>query len=254
MDDKFTQEEMEEIVNKFAEDADELAGIGRFFSFVRRDGDMPDQSNPHYFGLSRCWRWEWKTKGYPMVYTGPKRGIVAYRFAYRLFKGEIPKGACIMHRCDNKQCTNPDHLELGTNGENVRDAHRRGLVEKGRTRMKKGVQSIYAMCKVHNEIISFEKMVHYNAHQFVEADAFFKTETWALLKARIEQAFVAMISIHAPDMVDDRLKYQNYFFLKPADREVCDYLMTSDPAKVKILQPSKFDPSIHNKEINYHGF
>lgn len=32
-----------------------------------------------------------------------------------------------MHTCDNKRCINPDHLELGTQRQNVKDAIERGL-------------------------------------------------------------------------------------------------------------------------------
>lgn len=33
-----------------------------------------------------------------------------------------------MHSCDNKRCINPEHLQLGTQSQNVLDAHSRGLV------------------------------------------------------------------------------------------------------------------------------
>ncbi len=55
--------------------------------------------------------------------------IVAYRAAWILFKGEIPKGICVCHRCDNKKCVNPDHLFLGTQSDNMKD-----MLEKGRRR------------------------------------------------------------------------------------------------------------------------
>ena len=32
----------------------------------------------------------------------------------------------MLHRCDNRTCTNPDHLFLGTNGDNIRDMHSKG--------------------------------------------------------------------------------------------------------------------------------
>jgi len=237
MDDSFTLEEIAEIAQKFAPDADELVGAKRFFDCVRKDGDFPDQSNPHYAGLSRCWRWAWKTKGYPIVYTDKRRGRMAYRVSYNLFKGEIPKGMCVMHRCDNKQCTNPDHLELGTNLQNVRDAHERGLVEKGRMRMKKGVQSIYAICKLHNEFSSAEECAKWNGGD----DDFFKSERWMRLKRHLDEAFQVLVYIHMPDAMnqDFSTKFTMDRYLDLADKDAVDELLSQDKNKVRILRPGQ---------------
>ena len=35
-------------------------------------------------------------------------------------------GLCVRHKCDNARCINPDHLEIGTWGDNNRDRAQRG--------------------------------------------------------------------------------------------------------------------------------
>lgn len=49
----------------------------------------------------------------------------AHRFAWLLTKGEIPEGKLVLHRCDNKLCCNPNHLYIGTQGDNIRDREAR---------------------------------------------------------------------------------------------------------------------------------
>lgn len=49
----------------------------------------------------------------------------AYRTSWRIHRGEIPAGLCVLHRCDNRLCVNPDHLWLGTKKENTHDMIRK---------------------------------------------------------------------------------------------------------------------------------
>lgn len=65
---------------------------------------------------------------YFFIRNGDKRWVL-HRFVYYNYKGEIPEGMVIMHTCDNPKCINPRHLEVGTQGDNVRDASRKGRLK-----------------------------------------------------------------------------------------------------------------------------
>ena len=78
--------------------------------------------------MSGCWLWLGKAVnncGYGF-FGMLNSNILAHRAAWKLFRGEIPDGSLVLHKCDNKLCVNPYHLYLGDKRDNMRDAIERG--------------------------------------------------------------------------------------------------------------------------------
>jgi hypothetical protein len=81
-----------------------------------------------------CWLWIASTAGagYGQIkLPGQRKQIYAHRLSYLYHKGEIPDGQEVCHSCDTPRCVNPDHLFLGTSGDNhmdmkAKDRHTRG--------------------------------------------------------------------------------------------------------------------------------
>lgn len=70
-----------------------------------------------------CWVYQGWRSGLQygqMGYRG--KNWAAHRLSYKLFKGEIPDGLDILHKCDNPPCCNPEHLTPGTPKENAEDS------------------------------------------------------------------------------------------------------------------------------------
>lgn len=59
-----------------------------------------------------------------------------HRVIYEMNYGTIPKGMVIRHKCDNPNCCNIEHLEIGTQKDNVEDMIKRGRSLKGRENPK----------------------------------------------------------------------------------------------------------------------
>ncbi len=79
-----------------------------------------------------CWIWRGNLvhNGYGVFYSrldGAKYWR-AHRYSYALHKGPIPDGMNVLHTCDNRPCVNPDHLFLGDQGVNLRDAAAKGRI------------------------------------------------------------------------------------------------------------------------------
>lgn len=68
-----------------------------------------------------CWEWRGKRNhgGYGRICVSQAKGDAqVHRISYETFVGPIPDGAEIHHRCGNRPCCNPEHLEPVSTREN----------------------------------------------------------------------------------------------------------------------------------------
>lgn len=79
---------------------------------------------------TKCWNWVGGlVAGYGML-TINGSGSLVHRVAYALWVGPIPPSETVHHRCGNRLCFNPEHLQLATHRENVGEMFARGAYER----------------------------------------------------------------------------------------------------------------------------
>jgi hypothetical protein len=71
----------------------------------------------------QCWLWTGNRNvyGYGVLRDGATKLHLAHRFSYALHNGSISPKMVIRHKCDTPACVNPNHLEEGTQAQNIQD-------------------------------------------------------------------------------------------------------------------------------------
>jgi hypothetical protein len=77
-----------------------------------------------------CWNWTGAKTAevYGQAWFRGK-SILAHRFAYETLVGPITEGSVVHHKCANRSCCNPDHLELTTHHDNLAEMFARRAYE-----------------------------------------------------------------------------------------------------------------------------
>ena len=117
--------------------------------------------------VTGCWNWVGtiSSQGYGQVaglingkrYVPVGKYILAHRASWIIHFGDIPKGegahgTVVMHKCDNRKCVNPEHLQLGSQADNVKDmmVKRRHVV--GEFQKRKGIEHFRSSFKTQADI------------------------------------------------------------------------------------------------------
>lgn len=77
--------------------------------------------------VGECWLWQGSRRGrYGQCNEGDEPSRYAHRLSFRLWKGPIPTGMDVLHKCDTPLCVRPKHLWAGTKSQNQQDAVGKG--------------------------------------------------------------------------------------------------------------------------------
>lgn len=95
----------------------------KHYSRLRKHGDV-QRNDKQAFGIERFWRyvqredsgcWRWCGRMTPQgygVFDVADGSSPAHRYAYAVIVEEVPSGFDAHHRCHNRWCVNPSHIEV----------------------------------------------------------------------------------------------------------------------------------------------
>lgn len=96
------------------------------------------------FQPDACWEWQGMTtdSGYGQMWIydiSNNDGVMlksrhrdrAHRISYSIHNNCEIGEDCVLHKCDNRLCVRPDHLFVGTRGDNCTDKVRKGRQARG---------------------------------------------------------------------------------------------------------------------------
>lgn len=97
---------------------------------------LKDRFMKHVKKTKSCWLWTGCKiqNGYGRIRVGKLK--LAHRISYEIHIGLIPEGLLVCHKCDVRDCVNPEHLFLGTKKDNTQD-----MIKKGRQANKNGTNN-----------------------------------------------------------------------------------------------------------------
>lgn len=80
-----------------------------------------------------CWFWggTWNPRSGYGIFKAQGHQLGAHRVSWMVFRGPIPDGLQVLHKCDTRCCINPNHLFVGTQDDNIKDAVSKGRMASG---------------------------------------------------------------------------------------------------------------------------
>ena len=115
-----------------------IQDLNDFMSRTSPSADCLQWETPGSNGYSNCW------------YDG--RSWKAHRLAYHLSTSENITGRPIHHKCANKWCVKPDHLQLATTAENTLEMNARKGYEAEISMLKREVEQLKGRLSRYEEV------------------------------------------------------------------------------------------------------
>ncbi len=112
-------------------------------------------------GINGCWSWSgWKNNGGYGYFSCKSKREAAHRYSYKKYIGPIKGGLFVLHKCDNPECSNPEHLFLGTNTDNINDAYSKGRRKSVPIESMRRGENCYLSKLKEKDVVEIKKMIN----------------------------------------------------------------------------------------------
>ena len=165
---------------------------------------------------SECWLWTGKGRvgwGYGALRVGQdKSATTAQRASWRIHRGGIAKGMCVLHICDVPLCVNPRHLRLGTRAENQADMLHKGRNVNG-SKMRTAKLDEFKVLDIRRRYAAGEHPAHLAREYNIDLRGCWfviqrKTWKWVCLPG---EKSLAALDIHQPKVKSGHPKHRRVY-------------------------------------------
>lgn len=137
-------------------------------------------------------------KGYGMLSAGHRRRKLTHILAWERAYGPVPAGLCVLHRCDNPPCCNPEHLFLGTRADNIADMKAKG---RARGKLQQGTRN--SMAKLDDAAVAAIRTAYATGGETQDALA----ARYGVSRRLIGMVVRGRVWAHVPGPLIDRRRY-----------------------------------------------
>lgn len=142
-----------------------------------------------------CWEWTANRNehGYGTIMSsrgaGRHRSLRAHRVAWELTHGTISDDQCVLHKCDNPGCVNPNHLFLGTMAQNTKDmvSKRRHSHGSRPSHAKLNEAAVADLIRLRDSGLTYQEVADRMGVSLVQAWRVYRGERWAHLPRESSQ-------------------------------------------------------------------